>query len=141
MALLPVDPPLGLPAEAGFLTALLVTVGFLVGAAWTGKTKRIAAHVKFVLAAVGSLGIAIWFALALGELYDLEAAGRITPIHLTLARITTFVYLWPLVTGPLAHRGRIPRGVHRAGAWIALVLTVAATITGVMMLMGAERLS
>ena len=41
---------------------------------------------RFVLAAVAGLGVAIWFALALGELYDLEAAGDITPGHLGLAR-------------------------------------------------------
>lgn len=136
-----VEPPLGIPPEAGFLAALLATVGFLVGAAITGRRRRIGAHVRFVLAAVAGLGVAIWFALALGELYDLEAAGDITPIHLGLARITTAVYLWPLITGPLAHKGRIPAGVHRTGAWLALVLTVAATVTGVMMLLGAERLA
>ena len=79
-----VEPPLGIPPEAGFLTALLATVGFLVGAAITGRRRRIGAHVRFVLAAVAGLGVAIWFALALGELYDLEAAGDITPIHLGL---------------------------------------------------------
>ncbi|MEE2940735.1 MAG: hypothetical protein VX460_10155 [Planctomycetota bacterium] len=136
-----VEPPLGIPPEAGFLTALLATVGFLLGAAITGRRRRIGAHVRFVLAAVAGLGVAIWFALALGELYDLEAAGDITPIHLGLARITTAVYLWPLLTGPLAYKGRIPARVHRAGAWLALLMTVAATVTGVMMLLGAERLS
>ena len=136
-----VEPPLGIPPEAGFLTALLATVGFLVAAAIAGKRRRIRTHVRFVLAAVAGLGVAIWFALALGELYDLEAAGDITPIHLGLARITTAVYLWPLLTGPLVHKGRIPAGVHRTGAWLALVLTVAATVTGVMMLLGAERLA
>ncbi|MEC7231970.1 MAG: hypothetical protein VXZ39_14495 [Planctomycetota bacterium] len=134
------DPPLGIPPEAGFLAALLTTVGFLIGAAITGRRRRIGAHARFVLAAVASLGVAIWFALALGELYDLEAAGDITPIHLGLARATTAVYLWPLLTGPLAYKGLIPSGVHRTGAWLALVMTVAATVTGVMMLLGAERL-
>lgn len=132
--------PLGIPAEVGFLTALLVTVGFLVGALVTGRRRRIRAHVRFVACAVLTLGVAIYFALETGKLYDLEAAGRITPIHLGLARITTALYLWPLVTGPLAHRDRIPRGVHRVGAWLALLMTLAATVTGVMMLMGAERL-
>lgn len=141
MELALVDPPLGIPPEAGFLTALLVTVGFLLGAAVTGRARRIRAHVRFVMGAVAGLGVAIWFALALGELYDLEAAGRITPIHLTLARVTTATYLWPLITGPLAYKGRIPTGIHRTGAWLALVMTLASTATGVMMLMGAERLS
>lgn len=126
--------------EIGFLTALLVTVAFLGGAAVTGRRRQIKAHVGFVGLSVASLAVAIVFAIRLGEYYDLEAAGRITPIHLTLARVTTLVYLWPLVTGPLAARGKIAPRIHRAGAWTALLLTVAATVTGVLMLMGAERL-
>lgn len=126
--------------EYGFLGALLVTVALLTGAAFTGRARKIRAHVSFVLAAVSSLAVAIFFALEVGELYDLEKAGRITPIHLTLARITTVAYLWPLLTGPLAARGKIRPRIHRAGAWLALVLTLAATVTGVMMLAGAERL-
>ena len=101
----------------------------------------IRAHVRFVLLAVTGLAVAIVFALRVGELYDLEAAGRITPIHLGLARFTTFLYLWPLTTGPLAHFGKVPRSVHRLGAWLALLSTLAATVTGVMMLLGAERLT
>ncbi len=125
---------------AGFLTALLVTVAFLVGAALTGRLRRIRAHVAMVLGSVVSLGVAIYFALSVGEIYDLEAAGTITPIHLGLARLTTAAYLWPLITGPLAARGKVPRRAHHVGAYVALGLTVAATVTGVMMLMGAEPL-
>ncbi len=117
-----------------------MTVGLLVGAAFTGRARKIRAHVSFVVAAVSSLGIAIYFALQVGELYDLEKAGRITPIHLNLARITTAFYLWPILTGPLVARGVIRPRIHRAGAWIALILTLAATVTGVMMLAGAERI-
>lgn len=125
---------------AGFIAALLVTVGFLVGAALTGRFRRIRAHVLMVLGSVVSLGVAIYYALSVGDVYDLEAAGVITPIHLGLARLTTASYLWPLVTGPLAARGKVPGRVHHIGAYVALGLTVAATVTGVMMLMGAEPL-
>ncbi|MEM9799744.1 MAG: hypothetical protein AAGA20_05410 [Planctomycetota bacterium] len=126
--------------EAGFLTALLTTVALLVGAAVMGRSRRIRAHVAFVVCAVASLAVAIACALRLGQLYDLEAAGVITPIHLTIARITTLIYLWPLVTGPLAARGRVPKRVHHAGAYLALGMTLLATATGVLMLLGAERL-
>ncbi len=126
--------------EAGFLTALLVTVGFLVGAAITGRKRIIHHHVKFVAGAVVSLGVAIFFALKVGERYDLEAAGWITPFHKTLAKITTAMYLWPLITGPMARKGKIRPSVHRTGAWLALGLTVAATVTGVIMLMRATPL-
>ena len=97
-------------------------------------------HVPLVLSAVATLGVAIWFALRVGTLYDLDSAGRITPIHLGLAKVTTLLYIWPLSTGLLAYRGWIPRWIHRAGAWTALILTVAATITGIWMLSAAERL-
>jgi len=124
----------------GFVTSLLVTVAFLVAAAWTGRLRRIRAHVALVSSSVASLAVAIYFALRVGEIYDLEAAGIITPIHLNLARVTTLAYLWPLITGPLAARGQVAPRVHHLGAYVALGLTVAATITGVMMLMGAEPL-
>ena len=124
----------------GFLGALLVTVGLLTGAAVTGRARKIRAHVGFVSGAVLGLAVAIYFAIQTGKLYDLEKAGVITPIHLTLARVTTASYLWPLLTGPFAARGKINPKLHRAGAWLALLLTLAATVTGVMMLAGAERL-
>lgn len=126
--------------EIGFVTALLLTVAFLVGVIVTGKTRRMRAHVAFVTLAVCGLGVAVYFALRTGELYDLEAAGRITPIHLNLARTTTFLYLWPLVTGPLVWSGRLGPRIHRTGAWLVIALTLASTVTGVWMLLGAERL-
>lgn len=126
--------------EIGFVAALATTVALLVGGAVTGRRRIMRLHIPFVLSAVASLGVAIWFALKVGTLYDLEAAGRITPIHLGLAKVTTLLYVWPLSTGPLAYRGKIPLWIHRAGAWTALILTVVATITGIWMLALAERL-
>lgn len=126
--------------EAGFLTSLLVTVGLLVGAAVTGRKRIIRHHVKFVAGAVLSLGVAIYFALKVGERYDLEAAGWITPFHKALAKITTAMYLWPLITGPMVLSGKVGPRVHRIGAWLTLGLTVASTITGIIMLMRATPL-
>jgi len=126
--------------EAGFLAALLVTVGFLLGAAITGRKRIIRIHVRFVAGAVLSLGVAIFFALKVGERYDLEAAGWITPFHKALAKITTATYLWPLITGPLARSGKVRPSVHRLGAWLALGLTVASTVTGIIMLARATPL-
>lgn len=127
--------------EIGFLVALLTTVALLVGAAITGRLRRMGQHVTFVGLAVASLGAAIYFAVKTGPLYDLEAAGWITPVHLTIAKVTTALYLWPLITGPLAYKGRVPRRVHRAGAWCALGMTVVATVTGVWMLAEAPRIA
>ena len=126
--------------EYGFLGALLTTVALLVGAVFTGRARKIRAHVGFAAASVMCLAVAIVFALKVGELYDLEAAGRITPIHLALARITTVSFLWPVLTGPLAAWKKVNPKVHRAGAYLALVLTLASTVTGLMMLAGAERI-
>jgi hypothetical protein len=125
---------------SAFLTALVTTVVFLASAAVMGRRRRIKPHVLLVGCAVLSLGVAIVFALRVGELYDLEAAGAITPIHLNLARITTATYLWPLATGPLAAKGKVSPRVHRTGAYVAITLTLAATVTGALMLMGAEPL-
>lgn len=127
-------------AEIGFMAALLQTVLLLIAAAIAGRKRKIRGHVVLVACAVASLGVAIYFALQTGKLYDLEAAGAITPIHLGLARITTAFYLAPLITGPLAYRGKIDRRIHRALAWTAIVLTLAATGTGIAMIAGATRL-
>jgi len=127
-------------AEIGFLAALVQTVLLLIAAAIAGRRRRIRGHVLLVACAVASLGVAIYFALQTGKLYDLETAGIITPIHLTLARVTTAFYLAPLITGPLAYTGRIDRRIHRALAWTAIALTLASTGTGVAMIAGATRL-
>ena len=66
---------------AGFIAALLVTVGFLVGAALTGRFRRIRAHVLMVLGSVVSLGVAIYYALSVGDVYDLEAGRRRHAAH------------------------------------------------------------
>ena len=72
----------------GFILFLAVTLALLGGVVVTGLQARRATHVKFVIAAVASLGVTIYFAERLGELYDLASAGRITPIHLFLAKTT-----------------------------------------------------
>ena len=126
--------------EIGFLASLLATVAFLLLAAVAGRRRRIRVHVSFVACAVLGLGTAVYFALKTGELYALDSAGAITPIHLPLARVTTLFYLWPLITGPLAWKRRSSPRIHRAGAWTVLALTLAATGTGIAMLLSAERL-
>lgn len=126
--------------EYGFLGALLGTVFMLIGVAVTGRKRRIPLHIAFVMSAVTGLGVAVFFALKVGEVYDLEKAGVITPIHLTLARVTTASYLWPLLTGPLVLWGKVRPRVHHLGAYVAFALTLASTVTGMMMLYGAERI-
>ncbi|MEO0650035.1 MAG: hypothetical protein AAFZ65_05105 [Planctomycetota bacterium] len=124
----------------GFLFFLGLTVVLLGAVAWTGFTKRIALHIPLVVASVASLGGAIVFALRLGDLYDLESAGLITPVHLTLAKVATAAYVLPLVTGVQTMFDRERRHRHKQAAFIALGLTLAATATGAWMLLAAERL-
>jgi hypothetical protein len=126
--------------EVAFLGLLLGTVGLLVLAAITGRRRRIALHLCFVTLSLASLAAAIAAALRVGERWDLASAGVITPIHLNLARLATFSYLWPLVTGVLVLMGRLRPRWHHIGAWLAFGLTVAATITGAWMLATATRL-
>jgi hypothetical protein len=125
----------------GFLSFLALTVLLLVCVVITGMRGRLALHLPLVAASVVSLGGAIAYALQLGELYDLESAGWITPVHLTLAKVATGAYLLPLVTGVATLRDRSCRGRHRIAAGVALVLTVLATVTGAWMLLAAERLA
>ncbi len=122
-----------------------MTVVLLVGVTLTGLTRRMRLHLPLVGAAVASLGGAIFFAVQLGELYDLEAAGLITPIHLGLAKLTTALYLAPLLTGLATLRARGParerlRPWHRAAAFLVLGLTVVTTVTGAWMILASTPL-
>ena len=127
--------------EVNFFTALLLTVVFLGGAAITGFKRRRTLHLTLVGLSVAGLAASIVFALELGEVYDLDAAGWITPVHLGLAKIATFLYVWPAATGVLTLRDDKWRRSHRVAALSVFTLTVLATITGAWMLLAAERIA
>ena len=126
--------------QVGFPLFLVVTVLLLACVVITGVKARLRPHLVLVALAMASLGTTIWFAEQLGRYYDLEAAGPITPIHLTLAKITTFGYLLPLCTGALTLRNRRWRRLHLACALLILVLTAMTAVTGAWMLLAAEPL-
>jgi len=124
----------------GFLTTLGATLAFLGCAVVTGYRARRALHLTSVGGAVAMLATTIYFALELGELYDLESAGVITPIHLTMAKLNTAAYLLPVVTGIRTLRNPAGRKLHGRVAWAVLAMTVMTSTTGGLMLLWAERL-
>ena len=128
-------------ATAGFISAFALTLVFLALVVVTGFRAKRRWHVTFVGCAVACLGVTIAFALRLGELYDLQAAGAITPIHLTLAKVATASYLLPAGTGLRTIFVPSTRRLHRKAAFVALALTVAAAITGTWMMCLAPRIA
>jgi hypothetical protein len=126
--------------ERGFVAFLALTLVLLAAVVWTGLRARRWVHLPCVAATLAALGTTIWFAEQMGELYDLESAGLITPVHLWLAKGTTLLYLAPLVTGILTIRDARWRPRHRAAAFTVLALTVATAVTGTWMLLASERL-
>lgn len=124
----------------GFILFLAVTLALLGAVVVTGLRARRSAHVKFVIGAVASLGVTIYFAEQLGELYDLASAGRITPIHLALAKATVVAYLLPVITGVMTWRSVRHKKMHARMAWTVLALTVATATTGVMMIAWSDPL-
>ena len=88
---------------------------------------------------LASLGVTIWFAERLGEHYDLESAGWITPVHLAVAKLTTAAYLLPIGTGVLTLRNRRHRSLHLRCALTVLALTLLTTGLGLWMILAAER--
>ena len=80
--------------------------------------------------ALVSIGTTIYFAERLGEVYDVQTAGAITPIHLTLAKVTTLAYLLPVVTGVLTWRNISWKPLHAKFAYTVLALTVLTAVTG-----------
>jgi hypothetical protein len=109
----------------------LVLLGCVVA---TGKRRIIKRHIAFVLLTLGSLAWTIHEALELGHVYDLKSAGIITPIHLTLAKVTTAAFLTPLLTGLRTLFVPKTRALHKKLAYTVLALTVVCAVTGVMMI-------
>lgn len=124
----------------GFPAFLVLTVALLGGVVATGLRRRMRLHLILVASALASLGVTIFFAEQLGELYDLASAGRITPVHLTMAKLTTVAYLLPIVTGAMTLRDRRRRPLHFKAAMAVLALTLLTTATGLWMILAAERL-
>ncbi len=125
----------------GFVLFLFVTLALLGGVVSTGLAAKRRMHIPLVVCAVASLGVTIYFAEKLGEVYDLESAGWITPVHLTIAKITTLAYLLPIATGIATLRRPGARPLHRRVAFLVLGLTVLAAVTGTWMLLASDRLS
>lgn len=124
-----------------FAGSLALTVALLVLVMLTGLRRRRRLHLFLVICALSALGITIFFAERLGDRYDLEAAGLITPIHLTIAKITTAAYLLPVVTGVMTWRDNRWRRLHRVFAFSVLGLTLLTALTGTLMLLSAEPIT
>ncbi|MFT5048883.1 MAG: hypothetical protein ACI8QZ_000270 [Chlamydiales bacterium] len=123
----------------GFATFLLLTVVLLIVDVTTGLKGLLRIHLPCVMLTVVSLGVAIYFAERLGELYDIREAGMITPIHLALAKGTTAAYLLPVITGIRTLRDRSRRRTHRHVAFSVLALTVLTAGTGMLMILNSPR--
>jgi hypothetical protein len=123
-----------LEPRLGFAIFLFSTVLALVAVVITGLRARVPIHIACVATTLVLLGVTIYFAEKLGELYDLQRAGVITPIHLTLAKTTTAAYLLPIVSGVMTLRNRARRALHFKLAMLVLTLTALTAITGSLML-------
>ena len=121
------NPAVAFPSFLGLTVLLLGVVLF------SGLKGRLRLHLPAVALAMVSLGLTVYFAEKLGERYDLKAAGVITPIHLTLAKVTTVAYLLPVVTGILTLRNRSYKRLHFRVAVGVLALTVPTLVTGCVM--------
>lgn len=127
--------------ERGFVVFLALTLALLGIVVATGLAARRRVHLTAVALAVLSLGTTIFFAERMGDHYDLAAAGRITPVHLAIAKLTTLAYLGPVVTGVLTIRDARWRPRHRVCAFLVLAMTVATAVTGTWMVLAAPRLA
>jgi hypothetical protein len=127
-------------AGQAFVLSFGVTLLLLGGVVATGLRARRRLHLPLVAASVAALVVTIVCAKRLGEHFDLQSAGWITPFHLGLAKLATASYLLPLVTGILTLRNPRWRPRHRICACVTLALTVAAAVTGIWMIWLAEPL-
>lgn len=127
-------------APAGFVLFLALTLGCLAGAVSSGLRAKRRVHLCCVAGAVASLGVTIHYAFGVGQLYDLPAAGWITPVHLWMAKTATASYLLPVASGLRTIFHPPTRRWHRKIAFLTLSLTVLTAITGTWMLLAAPRL-
>ncbi len=118
-----------------FALAFAVTLALLVAVVVTGKKRLVKPHIVCVLLTLASLVWTIRDAYKMGEVYDLHSAGIITPIHLTLAKITTVALLAPLVTGVRTLYVPKTRSLHAKLAYSVLFLVVVCAATGVAMIL------
>jgi hypothetical protein len=131
----------GLDPAVGFPLFLVVTVLLLGGVVLSGVRAKLHVHLPLVALAVVSLGVTIWFAEKLGELYDLDSAGAITPIHLAIAKTTTLAYLLPVASGIATLRNRRHRRLHFWLAMLVLALTLVTAATGAAMVLMSRPLA
>ena len=123
--------------SVGFITFLLVTLVCLGFAVVTGRAAKRKKHLCWVSGAVLGLLVSIYYAMRLGDLYDLESAGWIYYFHLLIARVSTASYLVVICSGIATIRQASRRKTHGRIAYSVLSLTVLAAITGVWMLFAA----
>ena len=123
-----------------FVVSLSITLILVSFAVATGFLARRKLHLFFVITGVSSLVITILYAEKLGRSYDLDAAGWITPLHLTIAKLTTLAFLGPIVTGVMTWRNYAHKALHRKLVFLALGMTVLALITGTWMILASPRL-
>jgi hypothetical protein len=125
----------------GFLAGLAATVVVLGGVIVSGLRERRRVHIPLVIVFFATLGTTIWFAERMGRDLDLKAAGWITPVHLTLAKVTTLAYTLPMISGLLALSSERWKARHKRLAWLLIAMTVATVATGAWMALAAPRLA
>lgn len=123
-----------------FTILLSCTVAALVGAVFAGTKGRLRLHIPLVVLTVVLLGLTVWQARELGELYDLEGSGMIYPVHRFVARLTAFALVLPVVAGVATLIDRSRETFHRRLAWLALALIATTAVTGVILMLRAAPL-
>ena len=128
-------------ATQGFIGFLVLTVGLIALVVVTGLKAKRKRHLTLVLFTVVSLAVTIYWAEQLGEEYDLESAGAITPVHLWMAKFTVAAYLLPVVTGLATIKNPKRRKLHGKVAFFVLAMTLATFATGLWMILASQPLA
>ena len=124
----------------GFIGSLVLTLVCLGVAVVTGYKAKRKVHLSSVTGAVILLVLTIYYAIELGELYDLHYDSMITIVHLNVAKVNTAAYLLPVITGLRTLKDPAGRKLHGRVAWSVLILTVFTAVTGCIMLLRADLL-
>jgi type IV secretory pathway VirB2 component (pilin) len=112
--------------------SLALTTVSLVQVLRFGRAGRVPAHLRAVGLFLVLFVIAVGFAETVGRRYRFDRTLEL--IHLPIAITGALAVFGPLVTGWRRWRGRGSLRAHRIAIVIFLVLFVAATATGVLMI-------
>jgi hypothetical protein len=116
-----------------FLAAYAFTGVALFSGMWAGHKSRVKTHLLLIGLFLVGFAVTIYFADATGRHFTFDAQRL--AVHMPCAYTATLATLLPVITGFRKWRGSGSLFAHRAAIGLFMVPFVAASVTGILMLL------